>query len=671
MKALIIHVGLAVGLMTLSARAAEPTLGSSTSTQGGRTLVTISNAYEELTFEPARGGRCVSFRFLDNGEQLIASDDASGMFLDHWAKYAYPSGLMHLPYHYEVVKEADRRIGLKEWVTVPAKGGGAGNADRVASMAKATSPDLIGLVVKKTIWLNVDSDCIEVVHEIGNPTQDSRGVSLYVQHNLVLNGNRRNDVWCLPSERGILYQIQPTDANDSQYGSDWILEPTAGWMAVRDQKTKRGMVFTFDYNYLQKIYTCGFTAEWFMETMPVAPGKSFRTTSMIKPVKDFEDFVFASSNLVADIRGHEQGDAVEIALDLAAVSRPLREVTLKVTATSWSDKKTLGTETLTLDRLGYEKIRRVFRIHPKAVAEGVVVRVKASGPGFEDAFEHYYAGDKFEYERRYGWFANKGGALAGSSADAYALKPPPKVKSFDKPDFANVARPAPGRFKCLVVFGLYTHILNLDDALAGWKSAGGASPEFTWANCPPNAIESFPGSYEELFGYDVVILSDVNFKAIGGTGFEMLCDYVREGGRLLVTGGPYALGNGEYEGTRVPEMLPVTLSGPFDLKWSGKGKAWNLEPAREGDSLLRGISFENHPKVFWRHLVTPKAGASVVLKAGGQPALVLGVYGKGTVAVLTLSPTGEPGQGETAWWEWDGWSTLMKNLMTELTEGVR
>jgi uncharacterized membrane protein len=197
---------------------------------------------------------------------------------------------------------------------------------------------------------------------------------------------------------------------------------------------------------------------------------------------------------------------------------------------------------------------------------------------------------------------------------------------------------------------------------------GKNAPEFTWANSPPNAIETFPGTYDELFSYNTVVLSDVNYKAVGDIGFEMICDYVQQGGSLLVVGGPYALGNGEFEGSRFLEVLPVTLSGPFDLKWAGKGKSWDLKPVKAEHPVLKGVSFEKNPRVFWHHFVTPKAGAEVVLNAGDQPTLILGTYGKGKVAVLTLSPTGIGQEGETQWWDWEGWSPLVKNIFTWLNE---
>ena len=61
-----------------------------------------------------------------------------------------------------------------------------------------------------------------------------------------------------------------------------------------------------------------------------------------------------------------------------------------------------------------------------------------------------------------------------------------------------------------------------------------------------------------------------------------------------------------------------------------------------------------------------KLGTEVVLKAGEQPALILGSYGKGKVALLTLCPTGLGTDGETPWWDWNGWGPLVRNLFTWL-----
>lgn len=92
------------GLWASLALAGDPGVSSRVVAAEGKTLVVLSNQVMELTFEPARGGRCSSFKFFDNNEELIAKNDTAGMFLDHWAKYTWPSALMHLPYQYSTLR---------------------------------------------------------------------------------------------------------------------------------------------------------------------------------------------------------------------------------------------------------------------------------------------------------------------------------------------------------------------------------------------------------------------------------------------------------------------------------------------------------------------------------------------------------------------------------------
>jgi len=657
---------LALGMTAPPVRAAGDEVFFREETKDGSPIVILGNRFVELTFEPARGGRCSSFRFFDQDEQIIGNAPVSGLFIDHWAKYPWPSGLMWLPYQYRIVGDGRSKVGLQLWIKVPERGGGKGSPDAAGSITIPTSPDLIGMTVRKTIWLNADTDMIEIEQEVENSTSESHGVALYLQHNLALNGDSLHDNWYMPSAQGVVVNVQPGGEHVRAVGPDWVLQPTEGWMAAIDRETRKGLLFAFDYNYLEKLYTSGQTAEWFMETVPLGPGKSFRTRYIVKPLEDLRDVVFGSPNLVADLRPDEVGETVRVMHELAAVSREAADVEIDFSIVGWKTGELIAKETFRLENLGFDALRQEFHFTPRSLSEGVVINVVVTSPEFEERYEYYYAGDREELERRYNYHANRDGALAGTKGNAYTRKTPRKVKKFDKPDFSKIGGPAPDPFRCLVVFGLYTHVLDLDDALADWKHQGRVSPDITWANCPPNAVEAFPGTYDELFAYHVVVLCDVNYKAIGDLGFEMLCDYVEHGGSLLVTGGPYAFGNGEFEETRFLDLLPVTLSGPFDLKWAGRGTSWPLAPAQEGLPLLEGLSFEREPRVFWNHIVTPKSGTEVVLKAGGHPALILGGYGQGRVAVLTLSPTGMGTGGETAWWAWEGWFPLVRNIFSFL-----
>ncbi|MBN79787.1 MAG: hypothetical protein CMJ70_06575 [Planctomycetaceae bacterium] len=635
------------------------------------TRILLRNRFLELTFDPARGGRCSRLLVRRTGEQVIGDDDVSGMFLDHWAKYAWPSGLMHLPYKYEMVKEGAKRAGVRLWVQVPKFGGGQGTRDRTGSLQMATSPDLVGLTVRKTIWVNSDNDTIQVDQELVNTTTQSRAAALYIQQNLCMSGSHYSDNWYLPSTSGVRVNLQPEKRGGRAIGPDWIQTPVAGWMAVKDRKTQHGMVFAFDYNYLRKTYTSGATGEWFFEPVPLGPGKSFRTTYVVKPVSGFKDFVYGSSALVADIQADEVGQGqVKITHEVMAVGPDQNEVAVELQVVGWKSKKLLAAKVFQVPRLSSKRLQQQLVFKPAALADGLLISAIVRTGTKEERYERFYAGDRAELQARTNLFATEGGGLPSGRGDRYFRPQPIKRKQFDKPDFTKISPRDPQRFRCLVVFGLYTHILNLDDAVDGWKHHDVDTPvEFTWANCPPNGVETFPGTYDELFQYDLVVLSDVNYRALGDVAMEMVCDYVEQGGSLFVVGGPYAFGNGEFQGSRFLDVLPVRLRGPFDLKWAGKGKSWKLVREQPEHPLLKGVEFDQVPHVFWHHFVTPKPNASVVLKAGPEPTLILGRYGEGRVATLTLSPTGLAGKGEVAWWDWKGWFPLVRNLFGWSKEG--
>ena len=70
--------GLLLGLVPLAfsfTGTASAAVSARTANEGGKELVVIANDSLELTFEPARGGRCVKFVFRDNGEQIIGAGE--------------------------------------------------------------------------------------------------------------------------------------------------------------------------------------------------------------------------------------------------------------------------------------------------------------------------------------------------------------------------------------------------------------------------------------------------------------------------------------------------------------------------------------------------------------------------------------------------------------------
>jgi uncharacterized membrane protein len=128
----------------------------------------------------------------------------------------------------------------------------------------------------------------------------------------------------------------------------------------------------------------------------------------------------------------------------------------------------------------------------------------------------------------------------------------------------------------------------------------------------------------------------------------------------MIFGGHVAYGAGGWEGSPLEDLLPVKTSG----------RARDLVKARDpvvkagptpGDLLL-DVDLSSRPLCYYYHEVEPRPGALVVLTVdGGKPFLVAGRYEKGYVVCFTGAPVGEPRMGDTPFWDWSGWATVLRN----------
>jgi uncharacterized membrane protein len=214
----------------------------------------------------------------------------------------------------------------------------------------------------------------------------------------------------------------------------------------------------------------------------------------------------------------------------------------------------------------------------------------------------------------------------------FAMAPPP-----EKP--AGLRTPE-GRSpqKILQVRGLHWKPYGVEGLLPGCTS-GYALPE----------------KYEELYAYDAVVLAN----AVPQVKLEvrkMLEDFVKDGGRLVILGGPWTLDQARLSGTLLEPMLPFTIDGS-----NRKPPLVHCEPA-----VLLGPkaneSWSDKPAVFWRHDLKTSPKAEVVAYAGSDPVAATLAVGKGEVAVFAGTVLGEPAAGQTAFWESGSWPELVRRL---------
>jgi uncharacterized membrane protein len=166
---------------------------------------------------------------------------------------------------------------------------------------------------------------------------------------------------------------------------------------------------------------------------------------------------------------------------------------------------------------------------------------------------------------------------------------------------------------------------------------------------PARTVGDFPKDAGALSKYSLVLLSNVNPRALGFPGRGMLKDWVERGGTLIVTGGPNAFGKGQTRGTIFEDLYPVQVR-PDDLIDGG-----SFEPGKALPATCPPYGGKAGSYVI--HRTTARPDASVVLRCNGCPLLAYRKVGMGTVVVFT--GTGlendrkvRPFWSDRAWGEW-------------------
>ena len=187
------------------------------------------------------------------------------------------------------------------------------------------------------------------------------------------------------------------------------------------------------------------------------------------------------------------------------------------------------------------------------------------------------------------------------------------------------------------------------------------------------AIERFPWSLEEFQAHDVVVLSDIPadtiqlHPAVFDRGertpdrLRVLADYARAGGGVLMVGGYMSFsgieGKARYQTTPLADVLPVRMLGVDDRIETPEG----VNPAVTAEhEILCDIPAE-WPYFLGYNRVEAKPKATVLMKVGDDPFLVVGSAGEGRAAAFTSDCSPHWGSPEFLAWPHYGafWSQLI------------
>jgi len=135
-----------------------------------------------------------------------------------------------------------------------------------------------------------------------------------------------------------------------------------------------------------------------------------------------------------------------------------------------------------------------------------------------------------------------------------------------------------------------------------------------------------------------------------------LLSFVKSGGKLIILGGMYCLGQGGLKDTIVEEILPVKLTGVGELIRAEKPLILSLQ---------KNNFLPEKPAIYYYHNVIPREDSKVILYGGEIPVLLQKNYGKGEVIVFIGTVLGEKKVDETPFWETNEWKKVMKSLIKE------
>ena len=170
----------------------------------------------------------------------------------------------------------------------------------------------------------------------------------------------------------------------------------------------------------------------------------------------------------------------------------------------------------------------------------------------------------------------------------------------------------------------------------------------------------FPKTASDLFDHNVIYLCCADLTALTLRQKNMLAEYVRRGGGLIVFGGHKALDRAGLNGSLLEQVLPVTGSSGLPPLITLPGGV----PLTRGTAhpVTQFADFDSPPVCFYVHDLQARPEAQAIITVGGKPGLVVGKFGKGRVAVIGMTCFGAPVESQTSFWQWRSWVLLLRDL---------
>ncbi len=588
-------------------------------TQQGPVL-TIENQWAKYTIDASRGAQMTSFVWTQDQTEWCYGGANSGLFIDHLWQQTHPGELQNAAYEFEVLEQTEQTVKIRAW----------------RDIRQQTDPTITGVMLEKVLTFSADTPAVRSEITLKNPTADFKRPGFWRQHCFYPGGTQGDQYYFRPSTVGLNLAAfrQP---GSRRLGDEWVKDPTAGWTACVSPASGDGAVFLMDYNYLRWLYDCVpcWTKEYMYDRVNLPPAGNWQTEEWFIPTAGYPGVSYADPKVIGYVAQQDNS----LAITLGAALGEQKDLTAQVNLFTYPQMTPVTGQNFKYATLGFAPVTNTIPFNP-ALATGFLARVHVTGEGVDSQFEAFFAPGVSPYE-------------INPTRVVYHTPKPPKQKQYFFPEQAPAL---PEKPSILFLKGLHAERYQVEAAA---KLLGATlKKSYFEANVYGHRVDYVPSSIEEMFQYNLIVIGNIDYEAIGEDFAAYLKYYVEHGGGLLVLGGDWAFGHGEYAGTPFEELLPIKCGGSFDLKPAGPNAVLTMD----------GEPFDPaaKPTVAFVHVPTEvKPGAQIPMRAGAAPFLVVGYPGhQGTVGVMLGAPLGKPALGE-AFWQWRDWPKLMETIMGE------
>ena len=137
---------------------------------------------------------------------------------------------------------------------------------------------------------------------------------------------------------------------------------------------------------------------------------------------------------------------------------------------------------------------------------------------------------------------------------------------------------------------------------------------------------------------------------------KLILNEVKNGLHLIVCGGLFTFGKGDFINTPLGNELPVKLETPWEIKGSSNTPLL-LQSGKNGPLL------KERSVLYYYHDLPPVKGAEIMMKAGNVPVIVSKKYGKGTITVFTGTTSGP--DSSDAFWNTSAWTSIFQRMVLQ------